>query len=73
MSYLISAIGFLNIFFLQSQSPTLVHDFMRSTGKIWVVVASILIIFIGIVFFLYLIEKKISKIEKEIRNEQKSN
>ena len=73
MSYLISAIGFLNIFFLQSQSSTLVHDFMRSTGKIWVVVASILIIFVGIVFFLYLIEKKISKIEKEIRNEQKSN
>nr|MBS0037526.1 CcmD family protein [Saprospiraceae bacterium] len=44
-------------------------DFMRSTGKIWVVVISLVIIFIGIVFFLYKLENRISKIEKEIKDE----
>ncbi|TVQ48382.1 MAG: CcmD family protein [Saprospirales bacterium] len=46
-----------------------VNDFMRSIGKIWVVVASLLIIFIAIVLFLFLVERKLSKIEKELEDE----
>jgi len=44
-------------------------DFLRSTGKIYTVVAVLGLIFIGIVFFLIYLERKVSKIEKEIGNE----
>jgi CcmD family protein len=44
-------------------------DFMRSTGKYNVVVAVILIIFIGIFLFLYRIDNKLTKLEKQINNE----
>jgi len=44
-------------------------DFLRSTGKIYTVVAVLGLIFLGIVFFLIYLERKVSKIEKEIGNE----
>ena len=40
-------------------------DFMRSVGKIYVVVATIVSIFIGIVVLLFLLERRISKLEKQ--------
>ena len=43
-------------------------NLMRSSGKIYVVVAVISVIFLGIVFFLIRIDSKIRKIEK--RNEE---
>lgn len=39
-------------------------DTMRSNGKIYVVVAVILTIFIGIIIYLVRIDRKISKLEK---------
>ena len=44
------------------------QDFMRSLGKMYVVVAVILVIFLGLIFFLIRQEKKISKLEKLIKN-----
>ncbi|MEL6638015.1 MAG: CcmD family protein [Bacteroidota bacterium] len=44
-------------------------DFMRSTGKIYVVVAVIVAIFIGLVFFMVYLDKKLTKLENQI-NEQ---
>lgn len=38
-------------------------DFMQSVGKIYVVVAVLITIFIGIVLFLIYLERKISKLE----------
>ena len=38
-------------------------DFFRSIGKIYVVVAVLIAIFIGIVFFLIYLERKVSKLE----------
>lgn len=58
----------LNTIILAIQ-PLMMQDFMRTTGKIWVVVASLLIIFFGLIVFLYFVEKRISKIEKELNNE----
>lgn len=58
----------LNTIILAIQ-PLMMQDFMRSTGKIMVVVASLLIIFFGLIVFLYFVEKRISKIEKELNNE----
>lgn len=48
--------------FAQSDSP----DFMRSTGKIYVVVAVIVVIFIGIVAFLIYLDRKLTKLENQI-------
>ena len=39
-------------------------DIMRSNGKIYVVVAVISIIFIGLMIYLYLIDKRVKKLEK---------
>ena len=41
-------------------------EFMRSIGKIYVVVAVILAIFIGIVLFLVYLDRKLAKLENQI-------
>lgn len=47
-------------------APTENVDFLRSIGKIYVVVAVLVAIFLGIVIFLVLLERKISKLETQI-------
>lgn len=42
-------------------------DAMRSNGKIYVVVAVASIIFAGIVVYLIIIDRKVSRLEKEIK------
>ncbi len=39
-------------------------DVMRSNGKIYVVVAVMAIVFLGIAFFLFYLDSRIKKIEK---------
>jgi CcmD family protein len=39
---------------------------MRADGKIWVVVGVIAIVFVGIITYLVLLDRKISKIEKSL-------
>ena len=46
-------------------------DFLRSTGKIYSVVAVIAVIFIGMIWYLFRLDNKITKLEKEIYNEEK--
>ncbi|MDX2279487.1 MAG: hypothetical protein NW218_07860 [Saprospiraceae bacterium] len=46
------------------------RDFMRETGKINVVVGVILLIFVGIVWFLLRIERKLTKLEHQLKEEQ---
>ena len=41
-------------------------DTMRSEGKIYVVVAIILVIFIGLIAFLVLTDRKVSNLEKRL-------
>jgi CcmD family protein len=43
-------------------------DGLYQSGKIYVVVGVILIIFTGIIIYLILLDRKISKLEKEIKN-----
>lgn len=47
----------------QSQEVTLAEE-MRSNGKIYVVVAVIVTIFAGIIFYLIRLDGKISRLEK---------
>ena len=45
------------------------RDFMRETGKINVVVAVILVIFLGIVWYLIRLERKLTKLEHLIKDD----
>ncbi|MDQ3192494.1 MAG: CcmD family protein [Bacteroidota bacterium] len=42
-------------------------DILRESGKIYVVVVVLLIIFVGILVYLISLDKKISKLEKRIK------
>jgi len=42
-------------------------DTMRSEGKIYVVVAIILVIFFGLIAYLFYTDRKISKLEKRLK------
>ncbi|MCH8554423.1 MAG: hypothetical protein LAT76_04640 [Schleiferiaceae bacterium] len=52
-------------FSTQAQSQPEMADLMRKEGKIYVVVAVILIIFIVLAAFLIYLDRKISRVEKE--------
>jgi hypothetical protein len=45
------------------------RDFMRETGKIYVVVGVILLIFLGLVTYLVRIERKLTKLEHQLKDE----
>lgn len=53
-------------FNLFAQEEVQMADQMRADGKIWVVVAVIAIVFVGIIAYLVLLDRKISKIEKSL-------
>ena len=53
--------GFLSA---QTESP----DFMRSTGKIYVVVAVIAAVFTGLTIFLLYLDRKLTKLENQIKD-----
>jgi CcmD family protein len=45
-------------------------DTLRSEGKIYVVVAIMLVIFVSIVAYLFLIDRKVSRLEKRIQDKK---
>lgn len=45
------------------------RDFMRETGKINVVVAVIVVIFLGIVWYLVRLERKLTNLERQIKDD----
>lgn len=53
------------VVFSQSGNTVEMADVMRSNGKIYVVLAVVLVIFAGIIIYLISIDKKLSKLEKE--------
>ena len=58
---------FFNLLLLAQDKETVkMADEMRSNGKIYVVVAVILTIFAGIIFYLIRLDRKITKLEKNI-------
>ncbi|WP_394990197.1 CcmD family protein [Emticicia sp.] len=62
LSFLILLLTSTNLFAQEVEMA----DQMRSDGKIWVVVAVIAIVFAGIITYLVLLDRKISKIEKSL-------
>lgn len=48
-------------------------DRLRADGKIWVVVAVIAAVFIGIIVYLVRLDRQIGKLEKEVKEKQPTN
>ncbi len=65
MKVVLSILLFCLPFFMKAQEIEMA-DQMRSNGKIYVVVAVLLIILLGLLFYLVSIDRKISRLEKEI-------
>jgi hypothetical protein len=51
--------------------PAEMADTMRSEGKIYVVVALILIVLTGLIAYLFIIDRNVKKLEKLISEKQK--
>lgn len=49
-----------------AQAEVEMADTMRSSGKIYVIVAIILIVLTGLLLYLFLLDRKISRIEREL-------
>jgi hypothetical protein len=73
MKFYTSRIIFTFILLLAISLPTVYaegnRDFMRETGKINVVVAVILLIFLGIVWYLVRLERKLTKLEHQTKDD----
>ena len=54
--------------FAQANPPIEMADELYQSGKIYVVVVVVALIFIGIVGYLILLDRKISRLEKEVKN-----
>jgi hypothetical protein len=52
-----------------AQTSTTMADEMRSNGKIFVVVAVLLTILLGLIAYVIRIDKKVSRLEKESKQE----
>jgi hypothetical protein len=58
-------IAFLFSYVSSAQQPEMA-DAMRSEGKIYVVVAILLIIFTGMIVYLVMLDRKVTRIEKKL-------
>ncbi len=52
------------LFSIILQADVEMADNLRSDGKFWVVIAVVLIILFGILLYLFMLDKKIGKLEK---------
>lgn len=52
---------------LFAQQDVEMADQLRADGKIWVVIAVIIIVFLGLIVYLVNLDRKITKLEKEIK------
>jgi len=57
-------LGYIGAFAQQAQDVEMA-DALRSSGKIYVVIATIIIIFVGLAIYLFSIDRRLKKIEKE--------
>ena len=62
---LLLILSFATTFAQTAQAPVEMADALRSSGKIYVVVVTIAIIFVGLAFYLFRIDSRLKKIEKE--------
>jgi CcmD family protein len=59
-----------NILFAQEMTSPEMADGMRSEGKIYVVVAILVIIFAGLIAYLVALDRKLTRLEKKITDKK---
>lgn len=57
-------LSYMGVFAQQTQGVEMA-DAMRSQGKIYVVIVTIVLIFVGLAIYLFSIDRRLRKIEKE--------
>lgn len=63
---LILLLASASMFAQDAQAPVEMADSLYQSGKIYVVVTVLSVIFIGIVIYLVMLDRKITKLEKEV-------
>ncbi|MCB0689843.1 MAG: CcmD family protein [Saprospiraceae bacterium] len=63
------ALVLLNMLYGQTDSVMAGEDFFQAIGKMYVVVAIILVIFAGVSLYLWRLDRKLSQLEKKSQNE----
>lgn len=64
---ILAVLGSSSVF---AQSEVEMADGMRADGKIYVVVAIILIVLVGLVSYLFVLDRKIGKLEKQLADKE---
>ncbi|MCU0368921.1 MAG: CcmD family protein [Cyclobacteriaceae bacterium] len=59
-----------NILFAQEMTSPEMADVMRSEGKIYVVVAILVIIFAGLIAYVVTLDRKLTRLEKKITDKK---
>jgi len=54
----------IHLFAQQQSQPVEMADDLRASGKIYVVIATIVIVFVGLAIYLFAIDSRLKKIEK---------
>ena len=70
MKKIISLLLLMTISLLTHAQDAEMADVMRSNGKIYVVVGIILIVLTGLITYLFLLDRKITRIENKLSNKQ---
>lgn len=58
----------MNVFAQGTQDAAEMADTLRANGKIYVVVGVVLLVLLGLLTYIILIDRKISKLEKDVRS-----
>ncbi|CAM3377489.1 CcmD family protein [Aquirufa ecclesiirivi] len=67
-TYILTLLFSLTSFLGLAQSEIEMADKFRADGKIYVVIAVVLVILIGLFIYLMSLDKKVSALEKDIKN-----
>jgi CcmD family protein len=64
LSFLILLLLSCTAVFAQADTTVEMADTMRSSGKIYVVIATIAIVFVGLAIYLFSIDRRLKRLEK---------
>jgi CcmD family protein len=65
LTLLLLLLTFCTVVFAQQPQQVEMADALRQSGKIYVVVATISIIFVGLAIYLFTIDRRLKKVENE--------
>jgi CcmD family protein len=70
--FLTALLSLFTVLTAQAQASTVeMADTMRSEGKIYVVVGIVLIVLVGLIVYLVVMDRKVSRLEKQLSDRQR--